>query len=110
MELKKKLKKIKTDNFFLLFFRGYNSDMDSSSGRGRGGPLRGRGPSRGRGGPGGRHSGEPRFNSGNPPNIPDYFNNIDKKGPPSGRGRGGTSNGRKGRGSGRGKGGGLDPK
>lgn len=76
--------------------------------------MRGRGPSRGRGGPGGRHSGEPRFNSGNQPNVQDYFNNIDnKKGPPSGRGRGGTSNGRMGGrgGSGRGKGGGgADPK
>ncbi|EEB16847.1 conserved hypothetical protein [Pediculus humanus corporis] len=87
--------------------RGYNSDMDSGSGRGRGGQMRGRGPSRGRGGPGGRHSGESRFNSGNPSNVPDYFNNVDnKKGPQSGRGRGGSNNGRTGRGSGRGKGGG----
>lgn len=73
--------------------------------------MRGRGPSRGRGGPGGRHSGESRFNSGNPSNVPDYFNNVDnKKGPQTGRGRGGSNNGRAGRGNGRGKGGGSDPK
>lgn len=83
--------------------------MDSGSGRGRA-QMRGRGPSRGRGGPGGRHSGESRFHSGNPSNVPDYFSNIEnKKGPPSGRGRG-SSNGRTGRGSGRGKAGGPDPK
>ncbi|XP_063243780.1 fragile X messenger ribonucleoprotein 1 homolog isoform X9 [Bacillus rossius redtenbacheri] len=47
--------------------RGYNSDMDGGSSRGRGGPMRGRG--RGRGGPG-RH-GDSRFNSGSRHQTPD---------------------------------------
>ncbi|GFG30889.1 hypothetical protein Cfor_07453 [Coptotermes formosanus] len=51
--------------------RGYNSDMDGGSSRGRGGPMRGRG--RGRGGPG-RH-GDARFNAGN--TITDYINSIE---------------------------------
>ncbi|XP_063243778.1 fragile X messenger ribonucleoprotein 1 homolog isoform X8 [Bacillus rossius redtenbacheri] len=50
-----------------LFSRGYNSDMDGGSSRGRGGPMRGRG--RGRGGPG-RH-GDSRFNSGSRHQTPD---------------------------------------
>lgn len=84
-----------------LCFRGYNSDMDGGSSRGRGGPMRGRG--RGRGGPG-RH-GDARFNAGN--TITDYINSVEGKkgqGPSTSRGRGG--NGRMGRGSGdRGRGG-----
>ncbi|XP_023713644.1 synaptic functional regulator FMR1 isoform X3 [Cryptotermes secundus] len=51
--------------------RGYNSDMDGGSSRGRGGPMRGRG--RGRGGPG-RH-GDARFNAGN--TITDYINSVE---------------------------------
>ncbi|PNF27515.1 Synaptic functional regulator FMR1 [Cryptotermes secundus] len=47
--------------------RGYNSDMDGGSSRGRGGPMRGRG--RGRGGPG-RH-GDARFNAGSRHQTPD---------------------------------------
>ncbi|KAL0274732.1 UNVERIFIED_CONTAM: hypothetical protein PYX00_002789 [Menopon gallinae] len=62
--------------------RGYNSDMDSSSSRGRGGPMRGRGPNRGRGGPGGRHSGEPRFNSGPRHMTPDSVDDRVRDLPP----------------------------
>ncbi|KAK7865683.1 hypothetical protein R5R35_014502 [Gryllus longicercus] len=47
--------------------RGYNSDMDGGSNRGRGGPMRGRG--RGRGSAG-RHS-ESRFNAGSRHATPD---------------------------------------
>lgn len=82
-------------NEVCFHFRGYNSDMDGGSSRGRGGPMRGRG--RGRGGPG-RH-GDTRFNAGNA--IPDYINSVEGKkgqGPSTSRGRG--SNGRVGRGSG----------
>ncbi|GLH13601.1 Fmr protein [Gryllus bimaculatus] len=86
--------------------RGYNSDMDGGSNRGRGGPMRGRG--RGRGSAG-RHS-ESRFNAGN--TITDYINSIDgKKGPgqSTSRGRGGRGGGERGRGS-KGAGGGATEK
>lgn len=87
-----------------MLFRGYNSDMDGGSIRGRGGPTRGRG--RGRGG-GSRHN-DSRFNSGN--TINDYINNVDGKkgpGPSSSRGRGGRGSGERGRGS-KGGGGNVD--
>ncbi|XP_049785210.1 LOW QUALITY PROTEIN: synaptic functional regulator FMR1 [Schistocerca cancellata] len=49
--------------------RGYNSDMDGGSSRGRGGPARGRG--RGRGGGGGARHNDARFNSGSRHATPD---------------------------------------